>query len=43
MKILFLGPPKKEIIQHITETGDEVKVTEEKLSLDSPIIQEIDF
>lgn len=43
MNVLFLGPEQTEIIKCITDSGDEVKVTEEKLSLDSPIIQEIDF
>jgi len=43
MKILLLGPPRAEIIQYITERGDEVKVTEEKLWLDNPLIQETDF
>ena len=43
MKILLLGPPRPEIIQHITERGDEVKVTEKKLCLETPLIQETDF
>ena len=43
MNILLLGPARPEIIECITRSGDEVKVTEEKLLLDSPIIQEIDF
>jgi len=43
MQVLLLGPTRPEIMQCITEAGDQVKVTEEKLSIDSNIIQETDF
>lgn len=43
MKVLLLGPERSEIIQFLRKVGDEVQVTEEKLSVDSPFIKEADF
>jgi methionyl-tRNA formyltransferase len=43
MKILLLGPQRKEIIKYIIACGDEVQVTEEKVTIDSPFIQKADF
>ncbi|AFZ50830.1 formyltransferase family protein [Dactylococcopsis salina] len=43
MKVLLLGPERSEIIGALDKSGDEVEIIEKKLSVNDPIIQEVDF
>lgn len=43
MKILFLGPRSRELFDFLKDFGEEVISTEDKLSPDSPSLQNVDF
>ncbi|NHN33887.1 formyltransferase family protein [Paenibacillus agricola] len=43
MKVLYLGPKREMLISHMELQGDEVRHTEEIISLESTILEEIEF